>query len=127
MILLTTPILKNHNMKNLTIVIAIFSLMAFKNIQKPTTVKLKVFGNCTQCKERIETALDVKGVKAAEWNIDTKILVVVYNSEKITIEKINQIVANSGHDTEKAKAPDSVYLKLPDCCMYRENNNTHHD
>ena len=128
MILLTIPILRNHKMKNFFIIIlAIFSLMAFKNIQKPTTVKFKVFGNCPQCKERIELALDVKGVKSAEWNVDTKILEVVFITDKISLEKIHLLIANSGHDTEKAKAPDNVYLKLPDCCMYRDNDNTHHD
>ncbi len=128
MILLTIPILRNHKMKNFFIIIlAIFSLMAFKNIQKPTTAKFKVFGNCPQCKERIELALDVKGVKSAEWNVDTKILDVVFIADKISLEKLHLLIANSGHDTEKTKAPDNVYLKLPDCCMYRDNDNTHHD
>lgn len=128
MILLTIPTLRNHKMKNFFIIIlAIFSLMAFKNIQKPTTVKFKVFGNCPQCKERIELVLDVKGVKSAEWNVDTKILEVVFIADKISLEKIHLLIANSGHDTENAKAPDKVYLKLPDCCMYRDNDNTHHD
>ena len=128
MILLTTPTLRNHKMKNFFIIIlAIFSLMAFKNIQKPTTVKFKVFGNCPQCKERIELALDVKGVKSAEWKFYTKILDVLFIADKISLEKIHLAIANSGHDTEKAKAPDTVYLKLPDCCMYRDNDNTHHD
>ncbi len=128
MILLITPTLRNHKMKNFFIIIlAIFSLMAFKNIQKPTTAKFKVFGNCPQCKERIELALDVKGVKSAEWNVDTKIIEVVFIADKISLEKIHLAIANSGHDTEKTKAPDNVYLKLPDCCMYRDNDNTHHD
>jgi hypothetical protein len=41
--------------------------------------------------------------------------------------KLHELIANVGHDTEKVKAPDQVYLKLPDCCMYRDNDNTHHD
>jgi len=129
MILLQTQILKNHNkMKKIIIIaLAMFSLMAFTNKEKPTTVKFKVFGNCTQCKERVEEALEVKGVKLAEWNIDTKVMEVVYMADKITIEKIHELIASVGHDTEKVKAPDKVYLKLPDCCMYRDNDNTHHD
>lgn len=129
MILLQTQILKNHKkMKNLILItIAIFSLMAFTSKEKPTTAKFKVFGNCPQCKERVELSLDVKGVKSAEWNVDTKMMEVVYLADKITIEKIHELIASVGHDTEKTKAPDSVYLKLPDCCMYRDNDNTHHD
>ncbi len=115
-------------MKNIIVLLlAIFSLMAFSSAKKPVTVKFKVFGNCPQCKERIEAALDVKGVKSADWNVDTKIIEVVYSPDKITIEKIHQLIADCGHDTEKTKAPDKVYLKLPDCCMYRDNDNTHHD
>ena len=129
MILLQTPILKNHNkMKNLILMtLAIFSLMAFTYKEKPTTAKFKVFGNCPQCKERIEGILEVKGVKSAEWNVDTKVMEVVYMADKINIEKIHELIASIGHDTEKVKAPDQVYLKLPDCCMYRDNDNTHHD
>lgn len=98
-----------------------------KPSNKPTTVTFKVFGNCTECKERIESACEVKGIKEAIWNIDTKQLQVVYIPEKITLEQIHQLVAAVGHDTEKVKAPDSVYLAMPDCCLYRENANTHHD
>ena len=115
-------------MKNLIIMIlSIFSLMSFNIKVKPTTVQFKVFGNCPECKERIEAVLEVKGVKSAEWNVDTKKIIVVYMADKISIEKIHELIASVGHDTDKVKAPDHVYLKLPDCCMYRDNDNTHHD
>jgi Cu(I)/Ag(I) efflux system membrane fusion protein len=51
----------------------------------------------------------------------------VYNPDKISIEQIHQLIAKAGHDTEKVKAPDSIYSKLPDCCLFREKPNTHHD
>lgn len=95
--------------------------------KKPIEVSIKVFGNCTECKARIENACDVKGIKEAIWNIDTKMLKVVYLPEKITLEQIHALVTSVGHDTEKLKAPDSVYYAMPDCCLYRENPNTHHD
>ena len=97
------------------------------NSKKPISVSIKVFGNCTECKTRIEAACEVKGIKEAIWNIDTKILNVVYVPEKISVEQIHKLVAAVGHDTEKEKAPESVYLAMPDCCLYRENPNTHHD
>jgi copper chaperone CopZ len=116
-------------MKNifLQVILCIAVFTANGQSNKPVKANFKVFGNCPQCKERIEHALEVKGVKMAEWNVDTKILEVVYLPEKISLDKIHGLVAASGHDTEKAKAPDSVYLKLPECCMYRDNDNTHHD
>jgi hypothetical protein len=100
---------------------------AFAQKSKTEKVTFKVLGNCTQCKERIELACDQKGIKMAEWNIDTKVMTVVYNPSKITLEKIHEYIAAVGHDTELKKAEDKVYKDLPGCCLFRENPNTHHD
>ncbi len=97
--------------------------------QKAKTEKVvfKVFGNCPQCQSRITDACDLKGVKSAEWDVDSKMMTLVYNPNKITLEKVQDAIAASGHDTETKKAPNEVYSKLPDCCLYREKPNTHHD
>ena len=34
-------------------------------------IKFHVYGVCEMCKNRIETALDVKGIRLADWNIKT--------------------------------------------------------
>jgi cation transport ATPase len=73
------------------------------------------------CKARIEKVLDHKGIKKATWNSQTKQLDVVYNSGKITEQKIHELVASAGHDTEKVKAKDEVYATLPFCCLYRDH------
>ena len=83
------------------------------------TANIKVYGNCSMCKKRIETALDHKGIKQAVWNIKTKNLAVVYNSSKITEQQIHEIVAAVGHDTDKVKATDEAYSSLAFCCLYR--------
>ena len=112
----------------LSIVVFIIStITAFSQNSKVQKVQFKVFGNCPQCKERIEGSLDTKGVKSAEWNIDTKQMVVVYVPTKISIEQIHALIAKVGHDTDKQKGNDSVYLTLPDCCLYRDHDNTHKD
>lgn len=82
------------------------------------TLRFEVKGNCEMCKERIEASLDVKGVKSAVWDVDTKIIVVVYDKTKITEDKIHSLIAAAGHDTDKQAAPDKVYRKLPGCCRY---------
>ena len=91
---------------------------------KTVTAKIKVFGNCGMCKQRIETALDVPGIKTASWDSKTKMLDVVYNKSKISEQKIHDIVASVGHDTEKAKAKDNVYSELPFCCLYRDHDHS---
>src|SRR5437868_5774138 len=82
---------------------------------KIVTQTIKVYGNCTMCKKRIETALDHKGIKKAEWSPKTKELQVVYNSSKISESEIHELVAKAGHDTDKVKAKDETYASLPFC------------
>jgi len=88
---------------------------------KDTSVTLKVYGNCIQCKHRIEAALKTKAVISADWNIDTKILSIIYNPSATTLDKIEQRIADAGHDTEHKKAKDATYNSLPSCCLYRQN------
>jgi copper chaperone CopZ len=103
--------------------IALFSISAMAQ-SKVVTATIKVYGNCGMCKKRIETALDYKGIKKAEWNTKTKELVVVYNSNKITEEKIHELVAAVGHDTDQAKAKQETYAALPFCCLYRDHDHS---
>ncbi len=82
---------------------------------------VKVGGLCPMCKDRIEkTALAVAGVKVAEWDSESQMLHLNFDAEKTNSEKIQQAIADTGHDTEKFKADDSIYNKLPKCCQYRE-------
>lgn len=82
------------------------------------TSSIKVYGECGSCKNRIENALKVDGVKSAKWNAEDQFLTVQYNAKIITLDKIRSLVAGVGHDTDKVKADDSIYQKLPDCCHY---------
>lgn len=91
---------------------------------KVVTANFKVYGNCGMCKDRIEKALDTKGVKQAKWNVSTKNLEVIYVPEKITEKKIRELVSAAGHDTETTKASDKVYSKLPFCCLYRDHDHS---
>jgi copper chaperone CopZ len=78
-----------------------------------------VKGLCGMCESRIEkTALSVDGVSKADWNRETNQLVVVFDDEATQLDAIHQAIAKAGHDTEKHKAKDEVYNKLPGCCKY---------
>lgn len=82
------------------------------------TESFKVFGNCGMCKKRVEKALAVDGIAKADWNVETKMMTVTYDTAKISNEAIQKKIAAVGHDTEKEKAADAVYNKLPGCCQY---------
>ena len=87
-------------------------------VKSEQTVSLKVTGICGECKARIEsTALDVKGVKKAEWDIQSDVLVLV-GSPKMDKQKVADALAKAGHKSELAEADPKGYAKLPACCQY---------
>ncbi|MFN5443244.1 MAG: heavy-metal-associated domain-containing protein [Crocinitomicaceae bacterium] len=86
------------------------------------TIKFKVWGNCNTCKKNIEKSLKVKGVKKANWNKDSKIIEVTFDSSVITIEQIHKYIASAGYDTDLVKGNDNSYKKLDQCCQYERKN-----
>ena len=94
-------------------------------LKKIETAEFTVAGVCDMCKERIEEAALIKGVKLVEWNKEAQLLKVIYNTKKTDETTILTAVANAGHDTEKVKAPDAAYQKLPACCAYRDGVEVH--
>ena len=95
--------------------------------EKGKTVKLefKVDGVCEMCKTVIENAAYVKGVKMASWDKMSGNMTVVYRPDKTDENSIHQNIAKAGYDTEKLKATDEDYAKLPNCCMYRDGLEKH--
>lgn len=84
-----------------------------------THIMVKVGGLCEMCKDRIETAArSVSGVESANWEVEKQLLHLDFDSSKTNSDEIQKAVAKVGHDTEKFKAPDEVYKKLPECCLY---------
>ncbi len=100
------------------LVLASLFLVNEVSAQSAKTDTIKVYGNCGMCKKRIETAAKADGVSKAVWDEDSKLLLVTYNPAKITSDAIQKKVAAVGHDTDKEKASESVYNKLPGCCHY---------
>lgn len=86
--------------------------------RKTITTKFKVWGNCGKCKIRIEKSLKIKGVKKAEWNMDTKLLSVTFNPKQINITQIHEKILSTGHDTSEYFTETKLYKKLPACCKY---------
>lgn len=86
-----------------------------KNIKSET---FKVYGTCDQCKDRIENTLIDYGVFKANWDEDTHMLSVSYDSTKFSKSSLSKKLAEAGHDTETFQATDEAYNNLPECCHY---------
>ena len=101
----------------LTVLLALLGItIAFGDTN---TEKIKVYGNCGMCETRIEKAAKaVDGVISADWNKDTKQMVVKYNDSKVSLMDVEKAIAAVGHDTEMVKATDEAYNALPMCCHY---------
>ena len=79
-----------------------------------------VSGLCGMCENRIEAAFDQKGVVAADYNLETKQLHVVYKAKKWNEESLHKLATGVGHDTDKYKATDEQYANVHGCCKYRD-------
>ncbi len=97
---------------------AVCLLFASSVFAQEKTDTIKVSGECGMCKSRIQKALKLEGISSAIWDTETKLLTVTYSSDKLSNDDIQKKVAAVGHDTEKYKAEDVVYNKLPGCCKY---------
>lgn len=86
--------------------------------QSTETATFKVYGQCGMCKTRIEKAAKIDGVHSATWNQSDQMLKVEYSPSEVSTKTLHKKVAKVGHDTEKVKASDEVYNKLPACCKY---------
>ena len=86
--------------------------------QKTKTETFNVSGNCGMCEAKIEKAAKTAGASYAEWNSETKVLTVKYNSSSSNLAKIQKNIADAGYDNAGAKAKDESYNKLHSCCKY---------
>lgn len=87
-------------------------------IKNQKTETIKVYGNCDMCEKTIENAADDKGKAKADWDQETKMAVITYDSQKTTSDEVLKRIAYAGYDNEKYLAPDDAYAKLPECCRY---------
>ena len=105
------------------IYIVFLVIVSISNAQKNSKnekTTFRVSGNCEMCKMRIEKAsFKVKGVKMATWDIPSNIMSVVYDSNKVPLNTLQSEIAKAGHDTPLVKADNTIYNKLPNCCLYR--------
>lgn len=93
----------------------------FKN-QK--TENVTIYGNCGMCESTIEKAGTLNKVALVDWNKETKIASITYDSSKTSTSEILKRIALSGYDSDSFLAPTAAYEALPGCCKYDRLNKT---
>lgn len=105
--------------KSMTTIIAIlFYTGIVAQIKNPKTETVKINGNCGMCKSTIEKAGNKKKVSKIDWNKDSKIATLTFDSKTTNQDVILKRIALAGYDNEIFLAPDDAYAKLPECCKY---------
>jgi hypothetical protein len=109
----------------LLLLLSLFStgIATAQNNSTDSSTSFTVYGECVQCKHRIENALKIKGVQSANWDVTTKMLSIVYDPSLIHLQQIKSKILSVGHDLENQKATDAIYNALPECCHYRDKVN----
>lgn len=100
------------------IIVLLLTLNSFAQVKNAATEQVKIYGNCGTCKTAIEKAGNLKNTASVDWNADTKMATLIYNSKKTTRDEILKRIALAGYDSEQFLAPDDVYGKLQTCCQY---------
>jgi copper chaperone CopZ len=77
-------------------------------VKNAKTETVKIYGNCGMCETTIETAGNVKKVAKVDWDKDTKIAIITYDSMKTNQDEILKRIALAGYDSDKFLAPHDV-------------------
>jgi periplasmic mercuric ion binding protein len=98
--------------------VCMFVLGSINLYAQTDTIIIKTSAICDECKERIEHDLSFeKGVKSAKLDLETKMVTVVYNSDKTSPAKIAEAITKIGYDADSLKADAKAFKKLPECCQ----------
>lgn len=104
------------------IAIAVITIGCSSTISKNNTMvsqEIKVYGNCGMCEKTIEGALNnLEGIDLADWDKNSKLLEVSYDSSQLDINTIKEKIAEVGYDTDTHRATDEAYTNLHSCCQY---------
>ncbi len=101
-----------------TILLLFCAFIAIQVNAQTTNIKIQTSARCGECKEAIEMQLNYeKGVKSAQLDNDTKIVTVIYNSEKTNPDILRKSIASIGYDADSISADLKAYKKLKSCCL----------
>jgi copper chaperone CopZ len=110
------------------ILVAIIVLLSFTSCNAQTknqkTETVKIYGNCGMCENTIEKAGNMKNQANVDWNKETKIATISYDSIKTSKSEILKRIALAGYDSDIFLAPNDTYSNLAGCCQYERAEKT---
>ena len=105
-----------HIMMAFTVLLSVTVCNAQTKNTKTETVK--IYGNCALCESTIEKAGNIKNEATVDWDKDTKLATISYDSLHTSKEQVLKRIALAGYDSDIFLAPDNTYAGLPGCCQY---------
>lgn len=101
------------------IIISVLGFTACNTATSPEkTITFKVWGNCEKCKKTIEGSCAVDGVKEKDWNTESKLMTIKFDTTKVSQDELEQLIAKVGYDNDAYFGDDYAYAKLESCCQY---------
>ena len=98
-----------------------FSLGCNAQVKNAKTVSVKIDGDCGMCEKTIERVGSLKGESEVDWDVDSHMARVTYDSTRTDLDAVLQRVAHAGYDNERFLAPKEAYDELPGCCQYERS------
>jgi copper chaperone CopZ len=116
----TSNYYRMKSLKRTVTAITVLLSIAVSNaqIKNSKSENLKILGNCGMCEAKIEKAGNLNKIAKVDWNKETQIASITYDSKKTTQHEILKRIALAGYDSEFFLAPDDVYDNLHGCCQY---------
>ncbi len=99
-----------------------FSQQASEKRVQTAVIKTKIYCDhckiCESCGGRILKQLyNEDGIKTTEVDAKTNTIKVVYDTKKISVEKIRTLISQLGFDADNVPADPKAVAKLDDCCQ----------
>lgn len=105
----------------LSIIIAFTTLQV--NAQKVKIDKIKTSIQCEMCVDRLTNIFAKKwAIKDVDFDLENQLVSVKYNSKKMNLVDLEQLISDSGYDANEKQANQEVYDALPLCCKKKASS-----
>lgn len=93
------------NLKSLVLTLALAFVFTFSANAKTESLELNTNMHCGACKTKIENSLKtMNGIEKSDVNLETKVVKLSYNSEKVSKDNIVKTIADLGFKADEVSA-----------------------